>query len=46
MCHANAIVRPTPFEQARLIINLAPALSLYGLAGQFGAIQATLFRSN
>jgi error-prone DNA polymerase len=28
--HANAIVRPTLFEQARLIINLVPALIISG----------------
>jgi error-prone DNA polymerase len=28
--HANAIVRPTLFEQARLVINLVPALLISG----------------
>jgi len=28
--HANAIVRPTLFEQARLVINLVPALQISG----------------
>ena len=28
--YANAIVRPTLFEQARLVINLVPALQISG----------------
>jgi error-prone DNA polymerase len=37
--HANAIVRPTLFEQARLIINLVPALIISGrLQNESGVI--------
>ena len=39
--HANAIVRPTLFEQARLIINLVPALNCQRTIGTIGAYRYT-----